>query len=147
MECTPPTGAVKNFAPLRRHVPSANTIQKATFDVLASVISMTGLGDAAISPIPFLNITSRLYSSALVENVPSNQWVLDFQALESYVWAFNRLAILNHFAGYPGVADESTIQPDSPAAKQVCRNQKVIEAGSFANISVFGECSVQASRN
>ena len=131
---------MSSFAPLRRYIPSANPVQQATLDILAPVSGLTGLQLAFTTKEPFVNITSRYFSAYWVVGVPQDQWVLDFQAVESYVWAHARVHIMNHFIGYPGkTTAHFTTLPDSPAARQVCRSQKVVEAGNFANVNVFGK--------
>lgn len=132
-------GATPSFEPLRRYVPSANPIQQATFDVLAPVSVMAGLSSGSSLPIPFSNISAQISGYQYVQNVPRDQWVLDVQSLESNVWALARVGILHHFTGFPNLPSNQTTPPNSSAAWQVCRSQKVIEAGNFANVNVFGE--------
>lgn len=112
-------------------------MQLATLDLLASAISLTGLINSAMTEPPLLNVTSLIFGE-YSDGIPSDQWVHDFQALESSAWAHALLAIIAFFEGIPQIGRDAVILPDTLEQRKVCSSQKVIKAGDFANISVFG---------
>lgn len=119
-------------------LPNPNKNQLAALKLFGQATTLTGLIDPMTIYPPFLdanNYIQGLYASG----IPDNQWVLDFQKMESWVWAMVQIYIVAHSTGFSGKAVEPMLtSPSTDIQHRLCQAQKVVNSGGFANINVFG---------
>jgi hypothetical protein len=70
----------------------------------------------------------------LTVQVPSNQWIIEARAMESFVWASMQVVIADYAIGIsarnPDLAS-ATIKPETDGDKMLCGSMKMRKAGGF----------------
>lgn len=142
--CTQVSGAKDTG--FERLLPTANRKQLATLQLLGTASAYTGLVNPATDGV--LNSSAAYGANDWLLGLPSDQWALDLQSMETVVLAALQVFVTMHSQGYQtNVDNQSFVKSPAFHGKEqnwLCHSQKVVKLSDFANINVFAFSFVMA---
>lgn len=116
--------------------PQATDLQLAVMDL---IVNSSVLFD--LSSNKKVQAQSLRLNSGTIPSLPNNQWIVELQAWESFVWAALQTSIADYAIG-PAVrsslVEGNVTRPATSAQNKLCGIQRMRKAGGFVNINVFG---------
>lgn len=120
--CSSPSGVA--LGGLGDKFPTATNKQKATLQSLSQGTMAFGISNPLDAHPPYL---------ASIDGLLPPSWKADYLKMEGFVWAGYQLLLGWQAAGPPNGTASAFYSPTDEGQRELCRSQKVVKAGGFAN--------------